>query len=132
LKKSKRRLVVAEQKKILVADDDEIFLKLVDNDMTGEGYVVITARNGREALSFAKSQKPDLILLDINMPDMNGGEVGERLKGDPRTKDIPVIFLTELLTKQEEESRGHMIGGNYFVAKPYNLQALLEEIRTHL
>ncbi|MDD2702546.1 MAG: response regulator [Candidatus Omnitrophica bacterium] len=123
---------MAEQKKILVADDDEIFLKLVDNDMTGEGYVVITARNGREALSSAKSQKPDLILLDINMPDMNGGEVGEILKSDPRTKDIPVIFLTGLLTKQEEESRGNMIGGNYFVAKPYNLQALLEEIRTHL
>jgi CheY-like chemotaxis protein len=121
-----------EQKKILVADDDEIFLRLVDNDLTKEGYEIIKAKNGKDAVSLTKLKKPDLILLDINMPDMSGGEVGEALKEDPRTRDIPVIFLTGLLTKQEEESRGHMIGGNYFVAKPYNLQALLEEIQKHL
>ena len=121
-----------EQKKILVADDDEVFLRLVDNDLTKKGYVIIKAQKGGDAISLARSQAPDLILLDINMPDMSGGAVGEILKGDPRTQDIPVIFLTGLLTKEEEVSRGHMIGGRYFLAKPYNLQALLEEIQAHL
>ncbi len=123
---------MVEKKKILVADDDEVFLRLVDNDLTREGYAVIKAQNGRNAISLAKLQKPDLILLDINMPDISGGEVGEVLKDDPRTRDIPLIFLTALLTKQEEEMRGHMVGGHYFIAKPYNLQSLLAEIQKHL
>lgn len=123
---------MGEQKKILVADDDEAFLRLVDNDLTKEGYVVIKAQKGRDVISLAISRAPDLIILDINLPDISGGAAGEMLKGDPRTRDIPVIFLTGLLTKEEEESRGHMIGGRYFFAKPYNLQAFLEEIQRHL
>ena len=121
-----------EQKKILVADDDEVFLRLVDNDLTKEGYIVIKAQSGKDAVSLARAQKPNLILLDINMPDIGGGEVGEMLKNDPRTKDIRVIFLTGLLTKKEEEEKGGMIGGQYFVAKPYDLKALLKEIEKHI
>lgn len=123
---------MVESKKILVADDDEVFLKLLDNDLTKEGYAVIKTQSGKEAISLAKSQKPDLIFLDLNMPDVSGGEVGEILKHDPRTKGIPVIFLTGLLTKKEEEERGRMIGGNRFIAKPYHLQVLLDEIAKYI
>lgn len=119
-------------RRILIADDDEVFLKLVDRDLSKEGYAVLLAKDGEEAITIAKSQTPDLILLDINMPEIGGGEVGDMLKNDPQTQGIPVIFLTGLLTKEEEERMGHTIGGNFFIAKPYNLKGLLQEINKRL
>jgi two-component system sensor histidine kinase/response regulator len=123
---------MAESKKILVVDDDKVFLKLAENDLTKEGFAVITAQNGKDAISKAKSEKPVLILLDISMPGISGGEVGNLLKDDPQTQDIPVIFLTALLTKADEEKRKNMLSGHYFIAKPYDLQALLAEIRKYI
>ena len=74
-------------KKILVVDDDKVFLKLVENDLTQEGYLVITAQNGKEAISLAKKEKPALLLLDINMPGISGGDVGNILGSDPLTRN---------------------------------------------
>jgi CheY-like chemotaxis protein len=76
----------------------------------------------------AKTQRPDLILLDINMPNLEGGDVVAILESNPLTCDIPIIFVTALLTKQEEERRHNMMGKHSFFSKPYNLQRLLEEI----
>lgn len=115
-------------RKILVVDDDRVFLKLVENDLTREGFVVMTAQNGKEAISLAEKEKPALLLLDINMPGISGGDVGNILGSDPQTRDIPIIFLTALLTKKEEETRKNMIGQHFFMAKPYDLKALLNEI----
>ncbi|HON59655.1 MAG TPA: response regulator [Smithella sp.] len=117
------------ESKILVVDDDKVFLKLVENDLTKEGFAVITAQNGNDAIKLAKKESPALILLDISMPGISGGEVSSLLKEDPRTQDIPVIFLTALLSKEEEEKRKNRLSGHYFIAKPYNLKALLAEIR---
>jgi CheY-like chemotaxis protein len=123
---------MAESKKILVVDDDKVFIKLAENDLTEEGFAVITAQNGKEAISLAKTENPDLILLDINMPGISGGEVGNILNNDPQTRNIPIIFLTALLTKGEEEKRKNIIHGHYFMAKPYDLKALLKEIRKYI
>lgn len=115
-------------KKILVVDDDKVFLRLVEYDLTKNGFDVVTAPDGEMGVILAKTQRPDLILLDINMPNMEGGDVVAILESNPLTCDIPIIFVTALLTKQEEERRHNMMGKHSFFSKPYNLQRLLEEI----
>lgn len=115
-------------KKILVVDDDKIFLRLVEYDLTKNGFDVVTAPDGEMGVILAKTQRPDLILLDINMPNLEGGDVVAILESNPLTCDVPIIFVTALLTKQEEERRHNMMGKHSFFSKPYNLQRLLEEI----
>lgn len=119
---------MVESKKILVVDDDKIFLKLVEYDLTKNGFDVVTAQDGETGVILAKTQRPDLILLDINMPGLEGGDVVAMLEANPLTSDIPIIFVTALLTKQEEEKRHNMMGKHSFFSKPYNLGRLLEEI----
>ena len=117
-------------KKILVVDDEKNILEILKVKLENVGYVVLTAENGRDAIAKAKTQKPDLITLDIIMPDIDGAEVAETLKHDPETKDIPIIFLTCLVTKGEEEK--HVKGGRYFMAKPYEADDLLRAIKKYL
>jgi two-component system alkaline phosphatase synthesis response regulator PhoP len=121
-----------ELKKILIVDDEDDVLKVLEKRLTTAGYAVIKARNGEEAIRLVKSDRPSLILLDINMPGMDGGQVRGVLKSDPMTKDIPVIFLTCLLAKDEEKVLGHERGGDFFIAKPYNVDDLLKQIEEHL
>ena len=80
--------------KILVVDDEPSIVRLVSSTLTARGYEVITAHDGMEAITEAKVQKPDLILLDVMMPHMDGREARKRLLADPATKDIPVIHLS--------------------------------------
>jgi len=117
-------------KKILVVDDEKDLLEVLKVKLESVGYEVLTAENGRDAIAKAKTQKPDLITLDIIMPDLDGAEVAEVLKHDPATKDIPIIFLTCLITKNEEEK--HVKGGRYFMAKPYESDELLRAISKYL
>jgi len=112
------------QKKILIVDDQEDVLKVLDKRLSGAGYAVSKAKNGKEALLLAKAEHPDLIILDIIMPEMDGAETAAVLKKDPQTKDIPVIFLTCLFTEKDEKE-GHVVGGKYFIAKPYNPDEML-------
>ena len=119
---------MVETKKILVVDDDKVFLRLVEYDLSKNGFDVITAPDGEMGILLAKTQKPDLILLDINMPDIEGGDVVTILEANPQTQDIPIIFVTALLTKQEEIRRQNMMGKHSFFSKPYKLERLLEEI----
>jgi len=116
------------KKKILAVDDDPSVLVLLEKRLTASGYEVLTAANGRDALEIAKSQMPDLIVLDILMPELDGSETAARLHEDPHTKDIPILFLTCLFTKREELAEGHQLGHNFFLAKPYNPKELLDEI----
>lgn len=118
--------------KILVVDDEKDILTVLEKRLSGAGYFVIKADNGEDALRLAKDERPDLVLLDIVMPDMDGAQVAEALRNNPITKDIPIVFLTCLFTKEDEKMQGHKMGGNFFVAKPYNPQELLEEIRQRL
>ncbi|MDD5681259.1 MAG: response regulator [Candidatus Omnitrophica bacterium] len=123
---------MADKKKILVVDDEQDILTILDKRLSKEGYLVIKADNGRDAIRLAKSELPDLVLLDIVMPDMSGSDVAERLKKDIATKDITVMFLTCLFTKKDEIEKGHEIGGNFFIAKPYDPKELLGEIKKRL
>lgn len=116
-------------KKILLVDDNEDVLEVLGKRLYNAGYQVIKAKSGREAIEKAKRELPNLIILDIFMPDIDGGDVAQSLKEDAAMKDIPVIFLTCLYTKQEEKREGHLIKENFFLAKPYNPNELLEIIR---
>jgi CheY-like chemotaxis protein len=113
-------------KKVLIVDDDEDLLQVLGKRLTTEGYSVITAANGRDAIALAESQAPDIILLDILMPRMDGGQVMAELKEHPATRSIPVILLTAILSKAEEEKYGSVIGGNITLAKPLDAEKLLD------
>lgn len=118
--------------KILIVDDEKDMLAVLEKRLSMAGYSVIKADNGKDAIRLAKDEQPDLALLDIMMPDMDGGEIGQILKNDPNTKDIPIMFLTCLFSKDDETREGHRISGNFFIAKPYNSEELLGEIKKQL
>jgi len=115
-------------KKILIVDDEKDALFILRKELEARGYSIIIADNGNDALKLAKSKFPDLIILDILMPDMDGAEVAAKLKEDMQTKNIPVIFLTCLLQKGEEEEEGHVIDDKVYVSKPYNIEGLVAHI----
>jgi len=117
------------KKKILIVDDDKDVLSVLEKRLTVEKYSVITANNGQDAIILAKAQRPDLIMLDIIMPGIDGAEVAGKLREDPETKNIPVIFLTCMLTPEEEKQKRHHVAGNIFIAKPYDIKELLSEIK---
>jgi DNA-binding response OmpR family regulator len=116
-------------KKILVVDDEKDVLLMLEKRLTAEGYSVITTTKSRNAIALAKSQHPDIIILDIVMPGMDGGEVAAKLREHPLTRSIPVIFLTALLTKTEEYQGSHTISSNIAFAKPFDTEELLAQIK---
>lgn len=111
-------------KKILIADDEEEALMRLRNILVRANFQVYSAPCGQEALRLAKSTSPDLIILDIMMPDIDGGDVATLLSEDASTKEIPIIFLTGILTK-EEELTGKKTGRHLVVAKPILAKDLL-------
>jgi len=118
------------KKKILIVDDEKDVLLMLEKRLSAEGYYVLTANNGRDAINIAKSESPDLIILDVVMPGMEGDEVAEKLKEYPSTKKIPVIFLTAIIGKRESRKKDHIIGGNFIFAKPFESEELLDEVKT--
>ncbi|MFH0878030.1 MAG: response regulator [Candidatus Omnitrophota bacterium] len=116
------------RKKILAVDDEQEVLRLLEKRLLSSGYDVLTATNGQDAIDIARREQPHLIVLDILMPGLDGSETAARLHADPKTKSIPVLFLTCLFTKREELNEGHEVGHNFFVAKPYEPTDLIEEI----
>ena len=115
-------------KKILIVDDEKDALFILEKELAARGYSVISADNGSDALNLAKSQCPDLIILDIWMPDMDGTEVAAMLKEYPETKDIPVIYLTCLVERKKGEEQGRVVGDKILIAKPYNIEGLSAQI----
>jgi len=115
-------------KKILIVDDEQDTLSVLGKGLTAEGYSIIKADNGGDALDLAKSERPDLIILDILMPGMDGGEVARMLKEVPETEDIPVIFLTGMFPKREEEEEGRVVAGNIMFDRPYDILKLITAI----
>ena len=125
VKKNKLTLEGSE-KKILIVDDDPIAIKILEKILLSEGYWVAKATNGKEALYIADDFLPDVIILDIMMPVMDGAIALEYLERNPRTKNIPVLFLTSLISKKEE--LGLFSKDRRFLAKPVNKEKLLQEI----
>jgi putative nucleotidyltransferase with HDIG domain len=117
--------------KLLVVDDTSASLRLLTDLLKEEGYEVRSAINGELALRAAASNPPDLVLLDIRMPGMDGYEVCRRLKAQPATRDVPVIFVSAV-TETDEKVRGFEMGAVDFVTKPYQRDELMARVRTHL
>jgi CheY-like chemotaxis protein len=117
----------SEKKKILIADDDKPTLKILEAILSEAGYSVIQAASGTTALSLAQSENPDLAILDIAMPGMDGIDVGLGLKKDPRTRHIPVIFLSSKVGGEFKEGMDSLLAAN-FLPKPVQKNLLLKEI----
>lgn len=118
--------------KILIVDDEEDILTLLGKKLTECHFQVITSNRGREAVLKAKAQKPDLILMDIVLPDIGGPEAVKEIKRDPSTRHIPVIFLSGIVSREEEDTRlgVHVDGVRYNAfAKPFAFQDLHAEVR---
>lgn len=118
-----------DKKKVLIVDDEQDALFVLEKELVAKGYSVITTDNGDDALSLARLQLPDVIILDVMMPGMDGTEVDAQLHEDPLTRDIPVIFLTCLFQEPQGKEQGHVVeDGKVLVSKPYSKQALVSQI----
>jgi len=120
-----------EKKKILIVDDEEHILMLLENRLSKAGYAVVKANNGKDAIIMARKELPALIIIDILMPGIDGPKAVGVLEEDPKTKDIPVIFLTALVGKDEEKEK-KVVSGRYFLAKPFDPEELLKEVAKHI
>ena len=116
---------------IVVADDRPESVQLVRDLLQAEGYRIVAAYDGQEALDRIRQHLPDLVLLDLNMPVMNGYEVCQRLKADSITADIPVLMLTAW-SEPEHRVRGLQLGAEDYLAKPFDYRELLARIQTRL
>jgi signal transduction histidine kinase len=119
------------QENILVVDDNPANLRLLSNMLTEQGYKVRSVINGSMALTAARAAPPDLILLDINMPAMNGYEVCQALKADPATADVPIIFISAL-DEIQDKVQAFTVGGVDYVTKPFQFEEVLARVETHL
>lgn len=120
-----------KRSKILLVDDEIDTLLPLKRSLEVEDYIVIGAGNGPEALIKAKTEIPDIILLDLMMPEMDGYEVCEKLKKDPITKNIPVIILTAK-DAVRDKVKGLDIGADDYVTKPFNLNELKARVKSVL
>src|SRR6201998_740417 len=119
------------QKLILIVDDTPVNIGVISGALK-DSYKTKVATNGEKALALASAEeKPDLILLDIMMPGMDGYEVCSRLKSDPATREIPVIFLTGQ-TAAEDETRGFEVGAVDYVHKPFSPAVVQAPVRSHI
>lgn len=118
-------------KTIILVDDTPMQLTHINNLVSAAGYTTITATNGREAIEKAQKIHPDLILLDVVMPDMDGFVTCRELRDNDETKDIPVVFVS---SKDNEADKvwGQMQGGKGYITKPYTDEYILEQIKTIL
>jgi signal transduction histidine kinase/DNA-binding response OmpR family regulator len=110
--------------RLLIVDDDDSIRSLLHQELAEAGYYIEEARNGKEALVRARANRPDLIILDIMMPEMNGFDVAAVLKNDPQTMDIPIIVLSVV----QDKTRGYRIGVDRYLTKPIDTALLFNEI----
>lgn len=119
------------KKTILVVDDEEDILELVKYNLTREGYQILCAATGEEAIAKAKRKQPDLILLDLMLPGMDGLEVCKLLKKDSKTEHIPIIMLTAK-TEEADIVSGLEVGADDYITKPFSPKVLTARVRTML
>jgi two-component system cell cycle response regulator DivK len=118
-------------KRILVVEDQEDNRRILRDMLTSADYEITEAENGEEALAAAAKQRPDLILMDIQLPIMDGYEATRRIKADPTLTDVPVIAVTSYALSGDEE-KARAAGCDDFVPKPYSPRQLLVKIRQYL
>lgn len=114
------------KRRILIIDDEASFTSLLKLNLEDTGaYDVSVENRGKRGLAAAREFKPDLILLDVVMPDKDGGDVASQIKADQKVKDTPIVFLTAAVAKEEVDSEGGIIAGNPFIAKPVDMKELM-------
>ncbi len=114
-------------KRILICDDDPAILRVLQVNLEVEGYETLLAHHGEEALEVANAEHPDLIILDIMMPRLDGYQTCERLKADEATKDIPVVFLSAK-AQQSDIEKGKSFGVSEYLTKPFDPNDLLDVV----
>ncbi len=121
------------KKRILLVDDEESITRTLKLflDRTG-GYEVRTENRGSLAVEVVRDFRPDLIVLDIVMPDADGGAIAQELGEDAELRDVPIIFLTAIIKEKEIRGQGHPIGGHTFLAKPVEPEVLIGHIEERL
>ena len=119
------------QKVILIVEDDPMSLELFRDLLEVSGYTTLEATDGRQGVELAKEKKPDLILMDIQLPVMDGLEATKILKVDPVTKNIPIIALTAYAMEDDEE-RVIQAGADGYLTKPIRIQGFLEKVGEYL
>ena len=117
--------------RILVVDDEIYIVHILDFSLGMEGYEVLTALDGEQALEKARAEKPYLIVLDIMMPKLDGYETCKRLKADPDTKDVPVILLSAK-GRNVDQKVGFEVGADDYITKPFSPRKLVERINSLL
>jgi len=127
----RNKQVERSESNILIVDDTPANLQLLSKMLSQQGYRVRPVPNGSMALSVVQVEPPDLVLLDIRMPDMDGYEVCENLKADELTRDIPIIFISALDATQDKV-RAFQVGGVDYITKPFQVEEVLARVETHL
>ncbi len=120
-----------ERKKILIVEDEESLLKLESILLTSKGYDVQGVSNGAAALRVIAEEPPDLVLLDIMLPEMDGFEVCRRIKQNEATRHIPVIMLTAKKSR-DDMARGEDVGADWYITKPFKSAMVIETIQRFL
>jgi CheY-like chemotaxis protein len=121
------------KKKILVVDDEVSITRLLKLNLEQTGkYEVFEVNQGARALQMAQAFKPDLVILDVMMPDMDGSEIAASFKQDPNLKKTAVVFLTAAIKKEELGGLEGKIGGRTYIAKPLNIQGVISVIERNL
>ena len=119
---------MSDNPKILVVDDDEHILRSLSQYLELEDFNVVSASSGPEALTLFAQEKPDLLVLDVMMPGMDGFQVLETLRKDPETAGVPVLMLTAR-DQHNDILKGYQMGATSYLVKPFNLDELVEAIR---
>lgn len=114
--------------KILVCDDERHIVRLIQVNLEREGYEVVTAYDGKDGLEKVKATKPDMMVLDVMMPYMDGFEVLKNLRMDPATRELPVIMLTAK-AQDQDIFMGYHVGADMYLTKPFNPRELLTFVR---
>jgi CheY-like chemotaxis protein len=130
---NRNTMMSTDKKRILAVDDQPRNTRLVKLYLEQtNNYVVREENDAKAALSAAEEFQPHLILLDVMMPGMDGGELAACFKASPKLKDVPIVFLTATITKGEVEASGGRVGGQSFLAKPVVLSEMVASIKHHL
>jgi two-component system alkaline phosphatase synthesis response regulator PhoP len=123
--------VASDTSTILVVDDEEDLLSLLEYNLKQEGFEVLLAQDGVEGLDTARAERPDLIILDILMPELDGIEMCEQLRQDPRLRTTPVMMLTAR-TEEEDQVEGLDVGADIYLSKPVSVSVILSQVRALL
>lgn len=111
-------------KRIVIIDDDEDFLEWLSTGLTRDGYDIVTAMTGKEGLALLQSRLPDVAIVDISLPDMDGFEICTRIKNDPAAEAVRIILVTGVFKEVEAKEKGYQTGADDFLVKPFSYEQL--------